>query len=85
MKATGQISSHNGHTVLPAAVRRFLGIGKGDKVEYESRANGEVVIRPLPTLDALFGSLKGQGQPQADESAQGWTLRGERIMQKGRE
>jgi bifunctional DNA-binding transcriptional regulator/antitoxin component of YhaV-PrlF toxin-antitoxin module len=35
MKATAQISSNNGHTVLPAAVRRFLGIGKGGNVEFE--------------------------------------------------
>jgi AbrB family looped-hinge helix DNA binding protein len=85
MKATAQISSNNGHTVLPAAVRRFLGVGKGDKVEFESRENGEVVIRPLPTLDALFGSLKGPGKPQADESAQGWSARAERLIKKGRE
>ena len=85
MKATAQISSNNGHTVLPAAVRRFLGIGKGDKVEFESRDNGEVVIRPLPTLDALFGSLQGKGKPQADESAQGWNARAERVMRKGME
>ena len=85
MKATAQISSNNGHTVLPAAVRRFLGIGKGDKVEFESRDNGEVVIRPLPTLDALFGSLKGKGTPQADESAQGWNARAGRVMRKGME
>jgi AbrB family looped-hinge helix DNA binding protein len=84
MKATAQISSNNGHTVLPAAVRRFLGVGKGDKVEFESRDNGEVVIRPLPTLDALFGSLKGKGAPQAGESAQGWNARAERVMRKGR-
>jgi AbrB family looped-hinge helix DNA binding protein len=83
MKATAQISSNNGHTVLPAAVRRFLGIGKGDKVEFESRANGEVVIRPLPTLAALFGSLQGKGTPPADESGQGWNARAERVMRKG--
>ena len=83
MKATAQISSNNGHTVLPAAVRRFLGVGKGDKVEFESRANGEVVVRPLPTLDALFGSLQGGGKSQADESLQGWNARAERVVQKG--
>jgi AbrB family looped-hinge helix DNA binding protein len=83
MKATAQISSNNGHTVLPAAVRRFLGLGKGDKVEFESRANGEVVIRPLPTLDALFGSLPGKGAPPAGESAQGWNARAGRVMRKG--
>ena len=83
MKATAQIASDNGHTVLPAAVRRFLGVSKGDKVEFESRENGEVIMRPLPTLDALFGSLQGTAKPQADESAQGWNARAERVMRKG--
>jgi bifunctional DNA-binding transcriptional regulator/antitoxin component of YhaV-PrlF toxin-antitoxin module len=83
MKATAQISSNNGHTVLPAAVRRFLGIGKGARIEFESRSNGEVVVRPLPTLEALFGSLKGKNEPQADESAKGWNARAERVMKKG--
>ncbi len=83
MKATAQISSDNGHTVLPAAVRRFLGIGKGARIEFESRPNGEVVVRPLATLDALFGSLKGKGAPQADESAKGWNARAERVVKKG--
>jgi bifunctional DNA-binding transcriptional regulator/antitoxin component of YhaV-PrlF toxin-antitoxin module len=85
VKATAQISSNSGHTVLPAVVRRFLGVGKGDKVEFESRDNGEVVIRPLPSLDALFGSLKGEGEPQTDESAQGWNARAGRVMRKGME
>ncbi|HEY3857138.1 MAG TPA: hypothetical protein VGO67_22360 [Verrucomicrobiae bacterium] len=83
MKATAQISSNNGHTVLPAVVRRFLGVGKGARIEFESRPNGEVVVRPLPTLDALFGSLKGTREPQADESARGWNARAERVMKKG--
>jgi bifunctional DNA-binding transcriptional regulator/antitoxin component of YhaV-PrlF toxin-antitoxin module len=85
MKATAQISSNNGHTVIPAAVRRFMGVGKGAKIEFESRANGEVVVRPLPTLDALFGSLKGKGSPSADESAKGWHARAGRVMRKGME
>ena len=83
MKATAQISSNTGHTVLPAAVRRFLGVGKGARIEFESRANGEVVVRPLPTLAALFGSLPGKDQPPADESARGWNARAERILKKG--
>ena len=85
MKATAQISSNNGHTVLPAAVRRFLGIGKGARIEFESLSNGDVIVRPLPTLGALFGSLKGKGEPQADESSKGWNARAERVMRKGME
>jgi AbrB family looped-hinge helix DNA binding protein len=85
MKATAQISSHNGHTVLPAAVRRFLGLGKGDRVEFESRDNGEVVLRPVPTLDALFSSLSGRGGPSPGaESVQGWNARAKRVSRKGK-
>lgn len=83
MKATARISTNNGHTVMPAAVRKYLGLSKGSRVEYESLANGEVVIRPLPTLHSLFGSLKGDGKYHPDESAQGWAARSERVLKKG--
>ena len=83
MKATARISSRNGHTVLPAAVRKFLGLTKGSQIQYESKTNGEVVIKPLPTLEALFGSLKGDGLYHADESAQGWDARTDRVLKKG--
>jgi bifunctional DNA-binding transcriptional regulator/antitoxin component of YhaV-PrlF toxin-antitoxin module len=83
MKATARISSNNGHTVLPAVVRRHLGVGKGARIEFESRENGEVVVRPLPALDSLFGSLEGVKIPLADESAKGWAARAERVLKKG--
>jgi bifunctional DNA-binding transcriptional regulator/antitoxin component of YhaV-PrlF toxin-antitoxin module len=83
MKATARISTKNGHTVMPAAVRKFLGLAKGSRIQYESKANGEVVIKPLPTLEALFGSLKGDGIYHADESAQGWAARTDRVLKKG--
>jgi bifunctional DNA-binding transcriptional regulator/antitoxin component of YhaV-PrlF toxin-antitoxin module len=83
MKATARISTKNGHTVMPAAVRKFLGITKGSRIQFESRANGEVVVKPLPTLGALFGSLKGDGIYHADESAQGWAARSDRVSKKG--
>jgi bifunctional DNA-binding transcriptional regulator/antitoxin component of YhaV-PrlF toxin-antitoxin module len=83
MKATARISSKNGHTVLPAAVRRFLGLTKGSHIQYESKANGEVVLKPLPSLEALFGSLKGDGVCHADESARGWAARADQVLKKG--
>ncbi len=82
MKATARISSNSGHTVLPAAVRRYLGVGKGALLQFESRENGEVVVTPLPSLDSLFGSLKGDGSYHADESAQGWAARAQRLARK---
>ncbi len=68
---------------MPAAVRKFLGITKGSQIQFESRANGEVVVKPLPSLEALFGSLKGDGMHHADESAQGWAARSSRVLKKG--
>ena len=85
MKATARISTDNGHTVLPAAIRRYLGIGKGSRIQFETRESGEVVIKPLPGLDSLFGSLKGDGKYHADESAQGWAARAERSSKKGKQ
>jgi AbrB family looped-hinge helix DNA binding protein len=83
MKATARISTKNGHTVVPAAVRRYLGIGKGSRIQFETRENGEVVVKPLPGLDSLFGSLKGDGVYHPDESARGWAARADRLSKKG--
>ena len=80
MKATAIISSKSGHTVLPAAVRRYLGLRKGSRIQYETSANGEVVVKPLPSLDSLFGSLPGDGVYHPDESVQGWHARAERVL-----
>jgi bifunctional DNA-binding transcriptional regulator/antitoxin component of YhaV-PrlF toxin-antitoxin module len=68
---------------MPAAVRKYLGLGKGSRIQYESKANGEVVLKPLPTLEALFGSVKGDGIYHADESARGWVAGTGRVLKKG--
>jgi bifunctional DNA-binding transcriptional regulator/antitoxin component of YhaV-PrlF toxin-antitoxin module len=68
---------------MPAAVRRFLGVSKGGKVEFVSQENGEVIVRAVPTLDVLFGSLKGEGEPMTNEPSLGWKARSERVIKKG--
>jgi bifunctional DNA-binding transcriptional regulator/antitoxin component of YhaV-PrlF toxin-antitoxin module len=45
-------------TTIPLAVRRALKLSPRQKVTYEIRSDGSAVIRPLPTLDDLFGSVK---------------------------
>ena len=84
MKPTALISSENGHTVLPAAVRKYLRVGKGMRIEFEPLKSGEMVIRVLPTLDALFGSLKTKGNSKPNNSPGRWDSRAERLMNKGR-
>jgi bifunctional DNA-binding transcriptional regulator/antitoxin component of YhaV-PrlF toxin-antitoxin module len=45
-------------TTIPLEVRRALKLAPRQRVSYELRADGSAVIRPVPGLDELFGSLK---------------------------
>ena len=52
-------------TTIPLAVRLALNLTPRQRVSYEVRKDGSAVIRPVPHLDELFGSLK-PGKPVAD-------------------
>ena len=45
-------------TTIPLAVRKALKLMPGQRVSYELRPDGSAVIRPVPRLDDLFGSVK---------------------------
>ena len=45
-------------TTIPAVVRTALKLRPRQRVSYEVRADGTVVLRPVPELDGLFGSVK---------------------------
>ncbi|HEX4140723.1 MAG TPA: type II toxin-antitoxin system PrlF family antitoxin, partial [Candidatus Methylacidiphilales bacterium] len=45
-------------TTIPLKVRRALRLSPRQKLVYELRGDGSAVVRPLPSLDDLFGSLK---------------------------
>jgi bifunctional DNA-binding transcriptional regulator/antitoxin component of YhaV-PrlF toxin-antitoxin module len=49
-------------TTIPLEVRQALKLAPRQKVSYELRPDGSAVIRPVPGLDELFGSLK-PGRP----------------------
>jgi bifunctional DNA-binding transcriptional regulator/antitoxin component of YhaV-PrlF toxin-antitoxin module len=44
-------------TTIPLKVRHALKLAPRQKVSYELRPDGSAVIRPIPGLDELFGSL----------------------------
>ena len=46
--------SEKGQITLPAAIRRKMGWGAGRELQVEA-GEGEVVIRPLRTVDQLYG------------------------------
>ncbi|NBR87887.1 MAG: hypothetical protein EBT61_20695 [Verrucomicrobia bacterium] len=45
-------------TTIPLAVRLTLKLKPRQRVNYEVRADGSVVLRPAPGLDQLFGSIR---------------------------
>ena len=44
-------------TTIPLIVRRALKLAPHQKVAYELRPDGSAIMRPVPSLDKLFGSL----------------------------
>lgn len=56
-------------TTIPLEVRQALNLLPRQRVSYEVRADGSAVLRPVPRLDSLFGSLKVK-RPVADSRAE---------------
>ena len=45
-------------TTIPLRVREALKLKPRQRVSYELRPDGSAVVRPVPRLDELFGSIK---------------------------
>ena len=45
-------------TTIPRAVREALKLKPRQRVSYDVRPDGTVLMRPVPQLDVLFGSVK---------------------------
>jgi bifunctional DNA-binding transcriptional regulator/antitoxin component of YhaV-PrlF toxin-antitoxin module len=45
-------------TTIPLVVRQALKLSPRQRVSYEVRSDGSAVMRPVPRLDELFGSVK---------------------------
>jgi bifunctional DNA-binding transcriptional regulator/antitoxin component of YhaV-PrlF toxin-antitoxin module len=51
-------------TTIPVAVREALKLSPRQRVSYEVRPDGSAILRPVPGLEQLFGSIK-LGRPAA--------------------
>lgn len=58
----GATVTSKGQVTIPKAVRDFLGIGPGSKVEFRRVADGSVVVIPLGKKrpESRFAQLRGQ-------------------------
>jgi len=59
-------------TTIPVEVRKALKLKPRQRIAYEIRDDGSAVMRPLPGLDELFGSLKPKrpvGSPRQEKQA----------------
>jgi AbrB family looped-hinge helix DNA binding protein len=45
-------------TTIPLDVREALNLSPRQRVSYEVRPDGSAILRPVPGLDQLFGSVK---------------------------
>jgi AbrB family looped-hinge helix DNA binding protein len=53
----GKVTS-KGQTTFPAEVRAALSIKPGDRVSYELRDDGSVILRKVPPLSSLAGLFR---------------------------
>jgi bifunctional DNA-binding transcriptional regulator/antitoxin component of YhaV-PrlF toxin-antitoxin module len=45
-------------TTIPVDVREALKLSPRQRVSYEVRPDGSAIMRPVPSLDQLFGSVR---------------------------
>jgi bifunctional DNA-binding transcriptional regulator/antitoxin component of YhaV-PrlF toxin-antitoxin module len=45
-------------TTIPLKIREALKLSPRQRISYELQSDGSAVVRPIPGLDALFGSVK---------------------------
>ena len=45
-------------TTIPVDVRQALKLSPRQRVSYELRPDGSAILRPVPNLDELFGSIR---------------------------
>lgn len=70
--AAGARITSKGQITLPVEVRRALGVGEGDQVEFFVHRDGRVLVhaRKTPT-SRLLGRLKGRAARMTDAEAIG--------------
>jgi len=54
--------TQKGQVTIPLSLRESLGLLPGTKVQF-FEGDGEIRLRPLPTLESFMGALKGKKLP----------------------
>jgi AbrB family looped-hinge helix DNA binding protein len=77
-------ATEKGQITIPNKIRKALHIEKGRKFQVEMTGDGAILLRPLPSADALFGIIKSHGAHNPDEKHIWREARGRAIVHKGR-
>lgn len=71
--------SSKGQVTIPKAIRDHLGLDQGDRLTFQIRESGEVVLEPeVVDITALKGMLPGPAQPVSIEEMEEAILSGAR-------
>ncbi|MGN7610476.1 AbrB/MazE/SpoVT family DNA-binding domain-containing protein [Magnetococcales bacterium HHB-1] len=61
---TATTMTEKGQITIPKAIRNLLHLKPGDKVEFEAKENGEVLVKPKSlSVDDIFGMLRDPKKP----------------------
>ncbi len=58
--------TQKGQVTIPLALRESLGLFPGTKIQF-SEGDGEIKLRPLPSLEFFMGALKGKKLQTGEE------------------
>jgi AbrB family looped-hinge helix DNA binding protein len=76
-------ATEKGQITIPNKIRKALRIEKGRRFHVELTSAGDILLRPLPSADSMFGVIKSR-TPYNPEEKHAWREARGRELRKGR-
>jgi AbrB family looped-hinge helix DNA binding protein len=77
-------ATEKGQITIPNKIRKALHIEKGRRFHVELTSSGDILLRPLPSADSMFGIIKSIGRRDPGEKQAWREARGREILKGGK-